>query len=240
MNVARQTTLLLLAAAPLVLPGAVAARGTGGTPRPRAAQTPASTLDRAAKSFKAAKTVRATFDQTLKNPLTGTEVKATGELLLDQPDRVAVNFTRPAGDRVVSDGRWLWVYLPSSSPNQVLKLSAKGKGMVGVDIVGELLTSPKAKYEIADGGAAQVGGRATRAVVMTPKADGGAISKATVWIDDANAALRQFEVTDANGLVRTVRITGWTANAAVPASAFRFDVPAGVRVLDEAAMARMR
>jgi outer membrane lipoprotein carrier protein len=202
---------------------------------PAAAQTPAATLDRAAKAFKQSKSVRATFEQTLKNPLTGTEVKATGELLLDQPNRVAVTFTKPAGDRVVSDGRWLWVYLPSSAPNQVLKLSAKDKGLGGIDLVGELLTAPASRYLVADGGTASVGGRATHAVALTPKADGGPIEKATVWVDDADASLRQFEVTDANGLVRTVRITSWTPNAAVPAAAFRFDVPPGVRVVDQAA-----
>ena len=35
------------------------------------AQTPAATIDRAARAFKQAGTVRATFEQTLNNPLTG-------------------------------------------------------------------------------------------------------------------------------------------------------------------------
>jgi outer membrane lipoprotein carrier protein len=183
--------------------------------------------------FKQARTVRATFEQTLKNPLTGTEARATGELLLEQPNRMAVTFTNPSGDRVVSDGKWLWVYLPSSAPNQVIKLPAKSKGISGVDMVGELLTAPTSRYDVADAGAATLAGRSTRAVTLTPKADGGAIAKATVWIDDADASLRQFEVTDANGLVRTVRMISWTANASVPSGAFRFTVPSGVRVLDQ-------
>ena len=196
-------------------------------------QGPAETLDRASRVFKQAKTVRATFEQTLKNPLTGTEARATGEIVLQQPNRMAVNFTKPSGDRVVSDGKWLWVYLPSTAPNQVIKLPAKSKGISGVDLVGELLTAPTSRYDVADGGAATVGGRATRAVALTPKADGGAIAKATVWIDDADASLRQFEVTDANGLVRTVRLTSWTANGGVPSGAFQFRVPNGVRVVDQ-------
>ena len=196
-------------------------------------QGPTETLDRASRVFRQAKTVRATFEQTLKNPLTGTEARASGEILLEQPNRMAVNFTKPSGDRVVSAGRWLWVYLPSSAPNQVIKLPAKSKGISGVDLVGELRTPPTARYAVADAGAATVGGRATRAVTLTPKADGGAIAKATVWIDDADASLRQFEVTDANGLVRTVRMTSWTTNAGVPSGAFRFTVPDGVRVVDQ-------
>jgi outer membrane lipoprotein carrier protein len=147
---------------------------------PAAAQTPAATLDRAAKAFKEARSVRASFEQTLKNPMTGTEARAVGELLLDQPNRLAVTFTRPAGDRIVSDGRWLWVYLPSSAPNQVLKLPAKDRALSGVDMVSELLTAPASRYRIADGGSATVGGRATHAVVLTPKAEGGPIERATL------------------------------------------------------------
>src|SRR3982751_6267465 len=201
----------------LIRPTAVltAAALSAAASRPPA-QGPAETLDRAARVFKQAKTVRATFEQTLKNPLTGSEARATGELVLEQPNRMAVTFSRPAGDRVVSDGKWLWVYLPSSAPNQVIKLPAKSKGISGVDMVGELLTAPASRYTVADAGAATIGGRATHAVALTPKAGGGAIAKATVWVDDADASLRQFEVTDANGLVRTVRITSWTTNAGVP------------------------
>jgi outer membrane lipoprotein carrier protein len=196
-------------------------------------QGPVETLDRASRLFKQAKTVRATFEQTLKNPLTGTEARASGELLLEQPNRMAVTFTKPSGDRVVSDGKWLWVYLPSSAPNQVIKLPAKSKGISGVDMVGELLTAPTSRYTVADAGTATVGGRATHAVALTPKEDGGAIAKATVWVDDVDGSLRQFEVTDANGLVRTVRMTSWTANGGLPSGAFRFTVPNGVRVVDQ-------
>ena len=215
---------------PTVLLGAAALSLVAPRLRP---QGPTETLDRASRVFKQARTVRATFEQTLKNPLTGTEARATGELLLEQPNRMAVTFTKPSGDRVVADGKWLWVYLPSSAPNQVIKLPAKSKAISGVDMVGELLTAPTSRYQVADAGAATIGGRATHAVALTPKGDGGTIAKATVWVDDADASLRQFEVTDANGLVRTVRLTSWTANASVPSGAFRFQVPSGVRVVDQ-------
>ena len=217
---------------PTVVLAAAALSVAASRPRP---QGPTETLDRATRLFKQARTVRATFEQTLRTPLTGTEARATGEILLEQPNRMAVTFTKPSGDRVISDGQWIWVYLPSSAPNQVIKLPAKSKGVSGVDMVGELLTSPTSRYTVADGGAATVGGRATHAVLLTPKADGGPIEKATVWVDDADASLRQFEVTDANGLVRTVRMTSWTANASVPSAAFRFTVPNGVRVIDQSA-----
>jgi outer membrane lipoprotein carrier protein len=205
-------------------------------PARRQEPTPAQVIDRASKAFSAARTVRATFEQTLANPATGSETKATGELVLQQPNRVSVRFTQPAGDRVVGDGSWLWVYLPSAAPNQVIKLPAKGKGVTGVDVIGDLLTQPRSRYAVAGGGAATIGGRATRIVTLTPKADGQPIDRARVWVDDADAAVRQVELTDANGLVRTLRMTSWTLNANVPASTFKFDVPAGARVVDRSTL----
>ncbi len=202
------------------------------------AQDPASAaIDRAAQAFRAARTVHATFEQTLSNPATGTTNTTSGDLALAQPNRVALRFNNAGGDRVVVDGRNAWVYLPSAAPGQVLKLPARGGSMAGVESVSELLASPRAKYAVADGGAASVGGHATRVVVLTPKADGQAVTKARVWVDDRDGAVRQLELTDANGLVRSLRMTTWEPNAKLPANAFTFEVPNGVRVVDRASPA---
>jgi outer membrane lipoprotein carrier protein len=211
---------------------AVALTATAGAQAP----SPGATIDRASQAFQRASTVRATFEQTLTNPLTGSTSKATGELALAQPNKASIRFAKPAGDLVVADGKWLWVYLPSSAPGQVLKLPAKSRTPVGFDAVGDLLTSPRSKYDVADGGASTIGGRATHAVLLTPKQDGQGIAKAQVWVDDADASIRQISLTDANGLVRLMRMTTWTTNASLPASTFRFDMPAGAKVVDQAKM----
>ncbi len=205
------------------------------TTRVAGAQDPASAaIDRAAQAFRAAKTIHATFDQTLTNPATGTTNTTSGDLSLAQPNRVALRFNNAGGDRVIVDGRTAWVYLPSAAPGQVMKLPARGASMSGVESVSELLASPRSKYAVSDGGAVTLGGRATRLVVLTPKADGQPVTKARVWVDDQDGAVRQLELTDANGLVRSLRMTTWVPNAKLAASTFTFDVPAGVRVVDRA------
>jgi outer membrane lipoprotein carrier protein len=196
------------------------------------APSPAATIDRAARAFADAGTVRATFDQTLVNPLTGNQSKSTGEFALARPDRLSLRFPG-TGDRVVSDGKWLWVYLPSAAPGQVLKLPASSKSSVGLDVVGDLLASPRSKFDVTDGGTATIDGHATHAVVLVPKREGQGITKAQVWVDDATAAVRQIALTQSSGLERTWRITSWTPNAKFAKSTFTFDVPAGARVVDQ-------
>lgn len=196
----------------------------------------AATIDRAARAVRNARTVRATFEQTLTNPATGNTNTATGELALARPDKFAVRFHNAAGDRVVGDGRNLWVYIPSAVPGQVLKQPARGRASAGVDALSELLTSPRSKYNVRDAGAATVSGRATHAVLLTPKQDDAPLTQARVWVDDQDGAVRQIELTEASGGVRTWRMTSWQPNAALAPDAFSFTVPAGVRVVDRIAM----
>jgi outer membrane lipoprotein carrier protein len=226
----------LVAALPVAASVAEAQRATTTARR----ETAAATIDRASRAFKSARTVRATFEQTLNNPTTGTTATSTGELVLAQPNKLSVRFAQPAGDRVVSDGRTLWVYLPSAAPGQVIKVPAGAKGIAGVDLVGELLDNPRARYVASDAGAQTIGGRATRGVLLMPKSETQPVQRAIVWVDDRDGAVRQLQLTDPNGLVRTLRMTTWRPNAAVPASTFAFQVPAGVRVVDQAAFGGAR
>ena len=88
------------------------------------AQSTDQTLDRAITAWGKVKTARATFEQTVTNSLTGSSATARGEYQQQRPNRVAIRFTDPAGDRIVADGASVWVYLPSSAPGQVVKRSA--------------------------------------------------------------------------------------------------------------------
>ena len=55
---------------------------------------------------------------------------------------------------------------------------------------------------------------------------------ATVYIDDRDATIRQFEVTDQSGLERKVRLTSFRTNVPVDARAFAFTPPPGTRIID--------
>lgn len=190
-------------------------------------------LDRAVAAWSKVRTVRATFEQTITNSLTGRTVTASGEYQQQRPGRLSVRFSEPADDRIVADGSRLWLYLPSTTPGQVIRTSLKNGGSGTVDLTAQFLTAPRTRYTVAPGGTAAVSGRATHAYTLVPKEKQGAqFQRATVWIDDADATIRQFEVTEPSGLVRRVRLTSFRPNAAVDKSAFTFKVPEGVRIVD--------
>lgn len=215
----------LVVAAALVAPVALAGAQSGSV---------GATVDRAVQAWSGVKTVRGTFVQTLTNPLTGGSATARGEFYQQRPGRLAIRFTEPSGDRIVADGKVLWVYLPSATPGQVVKRALAANDLVPVDLTGQFLSEPKKKYEIADGGTGEVDGTAAHVVLLTPrKGTSAPFSRAKVWVSDRDATIRQFEVVDGNGITRRVRFATMSLNAKMPKNVFRFEMPKGARVVDE-------
>jgi outer membrane lipoprotein carrier protein len=198
------------------------------------AQSTDAAIDRAVAAWKPVKTARGSFEQVVTNSLTGGTATARGDFQQERPNRLVIRFTEPAGDRIVADGTVLWVYLPSSAPGQVIKRPATDRASVPIDFTGDFLSAPRTKYDISDGGSQTMDGRSTRALKLVPKkGSGSAFARATVWVDDQDGLIRQFEVVETNGITRRIRLTTLTLNTPVDGDAFKFTVPKGVKVVDQ-------
>jgi outer membrane lipoprotein carrier protein len=199
------------------------------------AQSPVdATVNRAAQAWSAVKTVRGTFEQTVINPLTGSSASTTGTFVQQRPNRLAIRFSPPTADEIVADGRSVWIYLPSSAPGQVIKRSATTSGAVPLDLTGQFLDDPLAKYTAADAGTHPVDGHAAHGVTLVPKAGHSApFTTATVWIDDDDSLIRDFSETESSGVQRHVHLTRVELNVPVDKASFTFAVPRGVKVVDQ-------
>jgi outer membrane lipoprotein carrier protein len=214
----------------MALASAVTLTTAASTPRPA---KQADLLDRAVAAWAKVKTARASFEQTITNPLTGRTMTATGDYQQERPGKLAVTFADPANDRIVADGKFVWLFLPSSAPDQVIK-SPQGAGGSGtVDLTARFLTAPRTKYTVNPVGTLVVSGHPTHGYNLIPKAGEDAPFKvASVWIDDVDATIRQFEVSEPSGIQRRIRLTSFKTNVPVDESAFIFTVPKGVRVVE--------
>lgn len=196
------------------------------------AQSPADmAYDRVAGAWSSMKTLRADFEQTIVNPLLARTARSKGVFLQERPNKVSITFVDPAGDKIVGDGRWLWVYLPSSAPGQVLKLPANADGAVVADLLSQLLETPKQSFTLSGGDVTKVGDREARKVEMKPKnVNTVPFRKATLWLDTEQARPLKVQVIDAQGVDRTITLTTWNPNTSLPGNAFQFTVPKGVKV----------
>jgi outer membrane lipoprotein carrier protein len=215
-----------------IVVGAATAFGLALFAAPLAAQSADSALDRAVAAYATVKTARISFTQTIDNSLTGTTATTQGELQQRRPSRFAVTFAEPSGDRIVSDGQWVWVYLPSTNPGQVIRAKVGADGAGAPDFAAQFLEAPRTTYTVSGGSAATIDGSATHAVVLTPKSTSSPFSKVTLWVNDGDAFLRRVETVDGSGVVRRITVTKFARNTPVDANAFVFKVPAGVKVFD--------
>ena len=201
---------------------------------PVAAQSTDATIDRAVAAWAKVKTVRGTFEQTVTNSLTGSSANSRGTYAQERPNRLAIRFEQPGTDAIIADGKVVWVYLPSSAPGQVIKRPATDRASVPIDLTGQFLDSPRTKYDITAAGTRTVSGHPAHGLTLVPKAGTSApFTKATVWIDDDDALIREFEETESTGVTRRVRLTSVEPNAPVARSDFTFVVPKGVKVVDQ-------
>lgn len=154
-----------------------------------------------------------------------------GELQQRRPSLFAVKFAEPSGDRIVSDGKWVWVYLPSTNPGQVIRAKL-GANVGAPDFAAQFLEAPRKSYTVSGGSAASIDGSATHSVMLAPKSTESPFSKVTLWVNDGDALLRRVETVDQSGVTRLITVTKFAKNSAVDANAFVFKVPTGVKVFD--------
>lgn len=198
------------------------------------AQAVDATIDRAVAAWAKVTTVRGSFEQTVSNSLTGSSATARGDYTQERPGRLAIRFTGPDSGAIVSDGKAVWVFLPNSAPGQVVKRPATDRSASPIDLTGQFLDAPRTKYDISAAGTRTVDGHSTRGLLLVPKKGTTApFTKATVWVDDTDSLIREFEETEPSGVTRHIRITAIQTNVPVDRSAFAFTIPKGVKVVDQ-------
>lgn len=191
-----------------------------------------SVLDRAVAAFQGVNTLRADFVQRIRDPMLGTDDTSRGEFLQQRPNKVAMRWRDPAGDMLVVDGQTLWVYLPSSTPGQVVRSDVQGRPGQSPDLVAEFLERPRERFTISFVRSEAVGTRMADVLQFVPKQPGGPYRRVQIWVDRQDALPRQVEIHEVSGAVRRITFDRLRANPAIPAAMFTFTPPRGVRVVD--------
>jgi outer membrane lipoprotein carrier protein len=218
--------------APLLKP---APSSSGPEPQPPAAQaTPqdeaAAVLQRAAAAYANVRALRADFVMQYSNPLLRQQTTSRGTLYQRRPDRIALVFSDPAGDVILSDGQFYWVYYPSVDAAQVIRCAAAEGGEQGVDLQAQFVGDPVRRFRYTLDGQESVGGRAAHVLTLEPR-ERTDYRTLKVWLDTRDSLARRFEITEHNNTVRRFDLSDFEVNPAIPDATFRFTPPAGSRVV---------
>lgn len=219
-------------------PDGEAADGAGGqaseTGEPRSGATAAdarAVLERARVAYEGLTSIRTSFRQEARNPLLRRTIRSAGTIYQRQPDLFLMDFDDPEGDVIVSDGSHLWVYYPSVDAAQVLRLPA-ARGAGATDLRSQFIGDPHTRFAAELRGSEAVDGRIADVLVLEPRGAGESYRTLVAWVDRRDGLARRFEITETNGLVRRFELTDMRRNPTLPDSLFRFQPPAGARVVD--------
>ena len=186
-------------------------------------------IDEAGARYAGVETVCADFTQQLSVPLLGRERTGTGRLCTGRPNLFAMRFDDPAGDVIVVDGDFAWVYFPSNDARTVMKTTA-AESAGGRDFHREFLVDPETKYELEHEGEETVAGHRAHRIRMRPKGPA-SYRAAVIWIDADAPVLRRLRLEEENGNVRTITLDDVTFGAGVGADWFTFTPPEGALVV---------
>jgi len=190
-------------------------------------------LDRASATYQTITSLSADFVQIITNPMIGTPDTTRGRLYQMRPSRFAMRFTAPKGDRIVADGRFLWLYTPSTTPGQVIRSRIPEYGTTGPNLIGQFVEQPRERYtaEYVRADSLPGGGGAVDVIRLVPKGHDQPYSEAKIWEGWEDALVHRVDIVESSGQERTVILRTIRVNRGVPRRELTFSPPAGVRVV---------
>src|SRR5213083_887190 len=206
---------------------------SGYPPNRLTAQDPWPVLDHASQTYQTIANLSADFLQVVANPMIGAPDTTRGKLYQMRPSRFAMRFTAPKGDRIVADGRYLWLYTPSTAPGQVIRSRIPAVGTTGPNLIGQFVERPRERYSARYLRADSLGGTMVDVVALSPKEKDQPYSGAVIWVDRNDGLVQRIDITEASGQQRTVILGNLKVNRGAPGREFTFSLPAGVRVVDQ-------
>ncbi len=209
----------------LSAPAPASAQAGGGTSSVDALEV----LEGAATRFAGLEGFCAHFDQHVQNDLLRQSFRSHGELCQARPDRFAMHFAEPEGDRVIADGRDIWIYFPSTDPGQAFR--SRASAVEGrFDLHREFLSDPGERYDPSFEGTETVGGQESYRLALEPLQPSPYL-RARIWVGVGDSLIHRLEITEDDGLVRTLDLSEMRLNPRIPEGTFEFDLPEGVQVI---------
>jgi outer membrane lipoprotein carrier protein len=216
-----------------LLPFALAATAFLSAAPAASGQDAAAIVGRSSRVYRSLASMRADFVQVIDNPMIDS-AESRGTLVQAGESKLAMRFTDPPGEAIVIDGQYVWVYTPSTVPDQVLRMKLPSGGPVyGYNIIAWLLDKPAERYEPKYLRQDKVGGRAVDVIELVPAVPDLPFERAIVWLDQGDALPRRLEITERSGALRTLTLSKVQVNQRVPDSTFTFTVPSGARIVDQ-------
>lgn len=190
-------------------------------------------LARADSVYDELRSLEAEFEQTIDVTLLGRSRTGSGTWYQKGRGRFKMDFADPPEDVIVADGRHLWLYYPSTHPDQVIRstIEANVTGAGMVDLQGRIFDEASEGYDAEFEGREEVDGHGTLRIFLTPRGES-PYRHVRVWVDADSFLVRKFEIRERNETLRTVVLRDLRPNRSIADETFSFTPPAGADVFE--------
>ena len=216
-----------------VLPPRLLLLALGLAPLRAGAQDAGSIARRAGSAYRGLGSLQADFIQRIEDAGIGDTLKTSGRLFQAGPNHFAMRFTDPPEEAIVIDGRYVWVYTPSTAPGQVIRMPMDTDPVYGVNLLARILDRPTERYTVTWLRSEAVNGRPQDVISLVPRSASLNFLKAVLWLDQEDALPRRIELTESPGVRRILLLSRLLPNAAIAEELFQFRGPRGVRIIDQ-------
>lgn len=179
--------------------------------------------ERLNRFFSDVATLSGHFEQTVRDETGALIQEASGEVQLLRPGRFRWDYEEPFKQQIVSDGQYLWVYDSELSQASVRPL---GEALGAAPIM--LLSEPRPLNEdfvvVEESSEGPV-----QWLELAPKVRDTDFVRIRIGLDETG--IHEMRLFDQFGQQTAIRFEDLQLNGSIPASRFRFKVPAGVDVI---------
>lgn len=202
--------------------------GLGGT---ALAQDATAIVGRAGRIYRNLGSLQADFVQTIEDRSQGDTLVSRGTVTQSGKNLFAMRFSDPAGEAVIVDGKSIWTYTPSTSPDVVFRSPLPNDPVYGVNLLDVLLDRPQDRYRVSYVERTNTGGLSMDVIDLVPTTESVPFKKARLWLGVDDALPRRIVLDEGGGARRIVILSRLRPNISVSPSTFQFAVPKGVKIV---------
>ena len=153
---------------------------------------------------------------------------ASGRVYFTRPDRMRWDYEEPEKKHIVSDGKTLWMYMPSLEQAYRSQFAlALQSSVAAAFLSGMADICSSFKPEITD----YEEGRPYR-LVLTPVVKDSSVERLTLFVDPISFTVEETELLDPYGNINQLIFTGIDTKSPVEKSLYDFTPPEGTNIID--------
>jgi outer membrane lipoprotein carrier protein len=179
--------------------------------------------------------IHALITQTNTDTSSKTSTMYTGEVFFQKPNKLRIQYSKPAEQTMVFDGDYLWIYTVELKQITKQKLEP---GTIPVPLLFFAGASNidaqafKKKNFISPLKLEMIGSTSTYRIRVRPKSKSAPFKEQLFWVDAATSLPVKGRILDATGIMVTIVFSKVEPDIEIPNNTFSIPIPSGVELVD--------